>query len=643
MGTIFGIVDFTGKPIDPRHMESAKSRVQAFTPDISHSNGGNCWFFGHSDFFSSPESRFEKMPLYDPDSGIALVAAARLDNRLPLLERFSVPCDERPETPDGKLVFLAYHEWGDEAPKHLRGDWSFAAWNERTHSLFVARDQIGNTGVFFFFKDGIFAFSSISPLIFDLTGLPRRLNEAKLAQHLVIFPGNPGETIWQDIFSLYPGCFLQARRDDLQRKKYWSIQEVPPLRLSSEIEYQEAFRRTFRSAVGRRMKSRGLTATQLSCGLDSSSVTAFAAEFARESNEHIISFTSIPAYPAEHFFPGSITDEWPIAHSVAVKYRNVTHIPIQAKDLSPIRALHLTVETLQMPMHAAVNAYWIFAVQQEARRLGVKTMLTGQLGNGGISWSGGANRIYDLFYTGRWKTAFRELREVRLNNILGWNTVIRRHLLRPLFKPLLNHAKHVLMGSECSLQSYAAIHPDFAQSIGVAERIRSTGRGVFFSPPPSPAVEREKTLMANAAMAGPIYHQGNAEGPLQTLDPTVDLDLLELCLAVPEKLFTADGGERMFLRKSMEGLLPSEVQWNHRRGKQAADITLRLINASEDVEEELARLSRSSSVNAYLSIPAMAQAWKKIQDHGANSSENGAISLLMRGIQTGIFLERFFG
>ena len=108
MGVIFGTVDFSEKSFPTARSLLIKEKAGILKPDTLNILLEKNVLFGHTQFFSSPESHFEKMPLYDRENGIVMVAVARLYNRDSLLDAFQIPPCERSVTSDGRLAFLAY-------------------------------------------------------------------------------------------------------------------------------------------------------------------------------------------------------------------------------------------------------------------------------------------------------------------------------------------------------------------------------------------------------------------------------------------------------------------------------------------------------------------------------------------------------
>jgi asparagine synthase (glutamine-hydrolysing) len=640
VSAIFGLVCLDGRPVPPERLEAMGKALSGWGPDGVVSRVKGSAGLGHAHLCTTPEGRYEQMPWENRDSGILISAAARLDNRDELCDHFRIPMPELPIVPDGRLVALSFERWGEDAPAHLFGDWSFAAWDERRRSLFVARDRLGNTGVFYSHRPPFFAFASTPRAILALPEFPAIIDEWHLARYLAIFPGDEPEwsrTSWEDIRLLLPAHSLSVTPQSAQPRKYWSLNDTPSFRLKSDDQYLEGFLEHFRRAVRVRLRAERPTGSFMSAGLDSTSVTALAAEILRDTGQALTAFTSLPLYPSDRLAPGALADEWPLSHRVAEKYDNIEHVPVRAQAVSPLGAVHDALAMLGAPLHAAANLYWIQAMHDEARRRGLGVLLTGQLGNGGVSWSGGSNRIFFLLMRGRWEEGLRALGAYKEKQGCSWYRTLRRHVLVPALGPLWQRRRRLLHPTKAPWSEYSAIHPVFARRMGLREAMRKADHDPAFARPWSPERERRWTIEANAP-AGYIHHHFGGSFGMDVRDPTADARLLMFCFGIPEEEQTRHGGERMVIRRAMDGVLPEAVRWNAIRGRQAADVGLRLLDHREEMEDELRTLESHRTVTTYVDVSALAGAWRDLRAVVTPRTSQNAASLLLRGVMAGRFV-----
>lgn len=61
---------------------------------------------------------------------------------------------------DTEVVLAAYAEWGRNCAKRFNGMWAFAIWDIVKKELFISRDRLGIKPVNYYFKNGVFIFSS---------------------------------------------------------------------------------------------------------------------------------------------------------------------------------------------------------------------------------------------------------------------------------------------------------------------------------------------------------------------------------------------------------------------------------------------------------------------------------------------------
>ena len=102
----------------------------------------------HTQWITS-ESVGEKLPYYDYEKQLAITADAIIDNREELVDQLQIKDIYKTKITDSELILLAYHKWGEEAPKFLVGDFAFVIWDEKQQKLFGARDFSGNRTLYF--------------------------------------------------------------------------------------------------------------------------------------------------------------------------------------------------------------------------------------------------------------------------------------------------------------------------------------------------------------------------------------------------------------------------------------------------------------------------------------------------------------
>ncbi|PKN88202.1 MAG: hypothetical protein CVU51_04465 [Deltaproteobacteria bacterium HGW-Deltaproteobacteria-1] len=637
MSGIFGFVNLDGRPASPESFQKMADEMAGWGPDGVGSIVSGSAAFGHALLIVTHESRFEKMPFHDQDEGILFTAAARLDNRDDLCDMFGIGHPDRPVTSDGQLVFRAYKKWGSESCKHIFGDWSFAAWHIREKRLFLARDHLGNTGLYYYFKPPLIVFASNVKAVLAHPEVPCELNEMHLAQRMVGDYSDETffQTYWMNVNALPASHAITLTNTDRKIEKYWRLDEASPIRFGSDKEYLEGFLEHYRRAVRVRLNSVRPIGTQLSAGLDSSSVTALAAEALMETNQPLVAYTSIPMFPAENFFPNSITNEWPLAHQTSELYANIEHIAIQSENISPLAAVKQNLKILHEPQHAAANMFWIVSMFEKARTRNIGIMLTGQLGNGGISWSGGQNYIFYLLVHNQWEKCWHALNAWKKRHGYSWFRAVKSQLLRPVLLPLSSEYQHFLRPGKQTNFVYSFPHIEFISRMGL------TRKDQFGNPikPMTPLVERNLTLIRNGIMVGPVWHGLGSFCNLEVRDPTADIRLLEFCMGVPDEQNTFEGGRRMMIRRAMKGILPDAVRWNVLRGKQAADTIPRLVDQPEEMDTLLAHLESSQGIKQYLDITTMKRAWQDI--NSSSSTAEIVVNQLLRAINTGCFLRSF--
>jgi len=629
MSAIFGHMDLRGAPVPVEvgtTMGSAMTRWGAVS--LQTVTGG---VLGMANRPITPEAVFEDMPIQIAESGLAFTAAARLDNRDDLCDFFGIPLVERSNLPDGRLVVLAHLRWGEDAPLHLFGDWAYAAWDSVRRTLFLARDQLGNTGLYFHLSTTRVTFATDPEALFTLPEISRKIHEGRLAAILIHRPFKGMDTTqWEGIRKVPHGHCSSFSYGAETSRAYWNIECVPPTHFRNDEACLEAFLEQYTAAVQVRLRSRLPIGTTLSAGLDSSSVTALAAECLAREGRPLTAFTSVLLNPCpDPVGGGRLLDEWPMAHAVALGLPNTEHLAVRAEEVSPLTGLRMGMDVMHTHMMAGGNLYWIMAMLAMARERNLGVILTGQAGNGSVSWSGEYQRIFRLFTTGRWDEGRRAMTQWKQHHGRSWIRTLASQLLKPALAPILGRS----MASGDGLApgpinaSFAARHPYLARDLD----------GYRPGWPNSPHQERVRAIRGPVSLSAPVWQALGAGFGLEFRDPTADLRLLDFCLRVPDAVYAHGGGDRMLLRRAMDGRLPSAVCWNQLIGKQSADLLDRLRLHREEMELVLARLDSNAIVARYLEVGGLKREWCNL-DQGPGNDFNGA-SRLLQWILCAIFIE----
>jgi asparagine synthase (glutamine-hydrolysing) len=267
-------------------------------------------------------------------------------------------------------------------------------------------------------------------------------------------------------------------------------------------------------------------------------------------------------------------------------------------------------------------------------------MLTGQMGNGGISWSGGQNRIFYLFARGDWDAGRRAMAAWGARNRRSWLGTVKSQLLRPVLGPFWEQRHRLLRPGAPSWANFAAIQPAFARRMKLRAAARRSHIHKLSLRPMDPRQERALIISLNAPVGSPLHQAYGAACGLEVRDPTTDVRLLEYCFGIPDEIHTRNGGERMLVRQAMEGLLPPEVQWNTVRGRQAADVALRLLDHRGEMEATLSGLESTPIMAEYLDLAALRAAWQALQAQVTPQTAQQAMVLLLRGVMAGLFLQQ---
>src|SRR5258708_13584581 len=110
---------------------------------------------------------------------------------------------------DTEAIVHAYDRYGADCPKHLRGMFAFAIWDERTQELFIARDRVGKKPFLYAQVNGEFIFGPAFIALLQHPNLRRDIMPEALHHYLSFMCVPAPLTAYRDIRKLDPGHSLR--------------------------------------------------------------------------------------------------------------------------------------------------------------------------------------------------------------------------------------------------------------------------------------------------------------------------------------------------------------------------------------------------------------------------------------------------
>jgi asparagine synthase (glutamine-hydrolysing) len=228
-----------------------------------------------------------QQPIHNQDRTAWIVFNGEIYNYLELRDKLEKLGHTFYTNSDTEAIIHAYDRYGADCPKHLRGMFAFAIWDERTQELFLARDRVGKKPILYSQVNGQFIFASEFSALLLHPDIGKDIDSEALHHYLSFMCVPAPLTAYRAIRKLEPGHSLRWRKGEIRIEQYWS----PDFSKKLDISEQEAGERAIeilREAVKVRLMSEVPLGAFLSGGIDSSAVVALMSE---ESSEPVKTFS----------------------------------------------------------------------------------------------------------------------------------------------------------------------------------------------------------------------------------------------------------------------------------------------------------------------------------------------------------------
>jgi hypothetical protein len=431
---------------------------------------------------------------------------------------------------------------------------AIAVWDDEARELSLVRDPLGFEPLYFVRGAEGAAFATRSDVFGRLDEAYRRPDLEALVADLS-FRTNLGRSFFQGVEQVRPGEIVTIAEGQVSHYRWWNPDQTP-LRFTSAKAMVREYRSLLEQSVVAAMAGGGrVLATHLSAGLDSSVVTAIAANVRAAGSRHV-ALTGVPDPALLPVGDIRLVNEGVLAAAVAGSLRAVEHRCVRARG-DPVAAMIGAPSRYHQPLPNPHNQGLFASLQDEASAVGADRLLIAQTGNYTFSMSASARSLA----RGPWR---------RLRALVSGQS-------RP---------------AKWFLRDDAAL-PDPAGPV----------------PADGPA---RRLYHLRGMNPGALLHGVREHWRLRPVDPFADRRLVEFSLRLPEDQLAALG-PRGLARSIAGDLLPLAVMRERRRGYQSADWISRCQRHADSFAALIAGCRDHDELSAVLDIDALDDALRRLR------------------------------
>lgn len=424
---------------------------------------------------------------------------------------------------DTEVLLTSYIEWKEQVVEKLNGIFAFSVWNHEEQSLFVARDRLGVKPLFYREEGKGLLFASELKAILAHPHVKAEIDREGMAEIFGLGPSHtPGTGVFRGIKELRPAHAMKFSKDGLKVWRYWNVKSEK--HTDSLDETAEKVRYLVKDSIVRQLVSDVPLCTFLSGGIDSSIITAIAAQHYKDSklghlHTYSIDYEGNDTHYKKNAFQPSADEPW--IRMVSDANETIHHRCIISQD-ELVEKLKNAVLAKDLPGMADIDSSLMWFCEQVKKNFVVS--LSGECADeifGGYPW---------FHTTDQTQSGFPWIR----------STKERSFFLKEYWRNQLQVENYVQQKYQDTMQETPLVE---GESVEESQR-----RQLFYSNMlwfMTTLLERKDRMSMNAS--------------LEVRVPFADHRLVEYVWNIPWEMKITGNQEKGILRKAMEGLLPNEV------------------------------------------------------------------------------------
>jgi len=222
---------------------------------------------------------------------------------------------------DTEVLLLSYVEWGPSCVERFNGIFAFAIWDEKKQRVYLARDRMGVKPLFIARARHALLFGSEIKSLLAHPGISPVLAENGLLELFALAPARTaGKTLFKGIDELRPGECMTYSPLGTYVHKYWEF--VSAEHTDSLHDTTEKLHELIVDSAKRQMVADVPVCTFLSGGIDSSTLSAIAAQAAADKGDTLCTF-SIDYTDNDKYFARSVFQPSPDSDYIDIMRRHI--------------------------------------------------------------------------------------------------------------------------------------------------------------------------------------------------------------------------------------------------------------------------------------------------------------------------------
>lgn len=614
MSGIAGIYNFETKPVDPWQLTVLSQTLAERGPD-----GGTELITGrvamaYRAFHTTAESRRERQPLVSV-WGHTLCWDGRLDNRSELLALFANDCDQT----DAGLVLAAYQKWGTDFLSRIIGDFALSLWDPSVQTLMLARDPFGVRPLYYHRNNDALFWSSTLTSLLALPEIDAEVNDEYVAGCFALYP-ELSSTPYRGIDAVEPGQVITVKERQVQNCRFWRPAEADEINYANDREYEEQFRHLFREAVACRLRSDRPIWSELSGGLDSSSIIFMADKIQAEESgsSQPITTLSFVHDPSVTFFDRRFME-------VVEKARG-RHGVYMGGEGNWIRLVSPEEGFIPVPITSICISDINQTLSQRMKAEGVRVLLSG-LGGDQVTWSNlePAPELGDLLFN---------LKPVQLHQRLQvWSEATHLPYLQVLWQdvilPFLPVALRARFQNQIELTEW--LDRDFVKRTNIEERL-VLPKDPFGFKLPSKRIQSSRIWYIVMNIARGMHFE---EAVYEKTYPFLHRPLVEFVMNVPIAQKLRPDETRSLMRRALKDLVPPRILERRNKGTTGEALCRGLAGEWSNIRSlfDDSRLGRRGYVNVNALVHALDRARHGIEFNISSLMQALALEVWLRSLE----------